>query len=34
MICSEDELAFQEERASGIMQLENYFDEKILEKNI
>lgn len=34
MICSEDELWFQEERASGIMRLENYFSVEILKKHI
>jgi phenylalanyl-tRNA synthetase beta chain len=34
MICSEDELWLQEERASWIMQLENYFSKEVLEKNI
>lgn len=34
MICSEDELDFQTERAAGIMILENYFDLNILEENI
>ncbi|MDD2487687.1 MAG: phenylalanine--tRNA ligase subunit beta [Candidatus Gracilibacteria bacterium] len=34
MICSEDELGFQEERAPGIMILENIFDEKVLENQI
>ncbi|MCK9272172.1 phenylalanine--tRNA ligase subunit beta [Candidatus Gracilibacteria bacterium] len=34
MICSEDELGFQEDRAPGIMKLEEIFDEKILESNL
>lgn len=34
MICSLDELGLQEERAAGIMQLESYFDEAILEKSL
>lgn len=34
MICSEDELGFQEERAPGIMRLENYFDVQILAKQL
>lgn len=34
MICSEDELEFQEMRAPWIMQLENYFDEKVLESQV
>lgn len=34
MICSEDELWFQEDRAPGIMKLEDYFDKSILLSNI
>jgi len=34
MICSLDELGLQEERATGIMQLESYFDESLLEKSL
>ncbi|EKD66035.1 MAG: hypothetical protein ACD_49C00067G0021 [uncultured bacterium (gcode 4)] len=34
MICSEDELGFQQDRAPGIMILEEIFDEKILEANL
>lgn len=34
MICSEDELDFQEDRAPWIMKLEEYFDEKILWDSI
>lgn len=34
MICSEDELGFQEDRSAGIMRLEDYFYEHILSKNI
>lgn len=34
MICSEDELGFQEDRAPGIMILENIFSEKELDNNL
>jgi len=34
MICSEDELDFQDDRAAGIMKLEDYFDSKLLESKI
>ncbi|MDD2565340.1 MAG: phenylalanine--tRNA ligase subunit beta, partial [Candidatus Gracilibacteria bacterium] len=34
MICSEDELELQEGRSAGIMRLEDYFDEKVLENHI
>lgn len=34
MICSEDELGLQEERAPGIMQLEQYFPESLLESKL
>ncbi len=34
MICSEDELDFQEARAPWIMRLEEYFDVELLEANI
>lgn len=34
MICSEDELGLQEERAPGIMQLEKHFSESLLESKL
>ncbi len=34
MICSEDELGLQEERALGIMVLENYFPESLLDSKL
>ena len=34
MICSEDELGLQEERAHGIMQLERHFSEELLESKL
>lgn len=34
MICSEDELGLQEERAAGIMALENHFSESLLESKL
>ncbi len=34
MICSEDELGLQEERAPGIMVLENHFRESLLESKL
>ncbi|MFA6091203.1 MAG: phenylalanine--tRNA ligase subunit beta, partial [Candidatus Gracilibacteria bacterium] len=34
MICSEDELGLQEERASGIMTLENHFSESLLASKL
>lgn len=34
MICSEDELGLQEERAAGIMVLENHFPESLLESKL
>ncbi|MDD2891645.1 MAG: phenylalanine--tRNA ligase subunit beta [Candidatus Gracilibacteria bacterium] len=34
MICSEDELGLQEERAPGIMQLERYFPEELLQSKL
>ncbi len=34
MICSEDELGLQEERAAGIIPLENHFPESLLESKL
>jgi phenylalanyl-tRNA synthetase beta chain len=34
MICSEDELGLQEDRAAGIMVLENHFSESLLESKL
>lgn len=34
MICSEDELGLQEERAPGIMRLEKYFSKSLLESKL
>lgn len=34
MICSEDELGLQEDRAAGIMVLENHFSESVLESKL
>ncbi|HBB27625.1 TPA: phenylalanine--tRNA ligase subunit beta, partial [Candidatus Gracilibacteria bacterium] len=34
MICSEDELGLQEERAPGIMQLEKHFSEELLQSKL
>lgn len=34
MICSEDELGLQEERAPGIMQLERHFSEELLQSKL
>lgn len=34
MICSDDELGLAEDRASGILELEKLFDEKILESHL
>lgn len=34
MICSEDELGLQEERATGIMVLENHFPESLLQSKL
>ncbi len=34
MICSEDELGLQEERAAGIMVLENHFRESLLASKL
>lgn len=34
MICSEDELGLQEDRAAGIMVLENHFPESLLESKL
>lgn len=34
MICSEDELGLQEERAAGIMRLEDHFPESLLESKL
>jgi len=34
MICSEDELGLQEDRAVGIMRLEDHFDEVLLESKL
>ena len=34
MICSEDELGLQEDRAAGIMVLENHFPESLLQSKL